>query len=495
MSLIISNKPLTLIEIFEHLSTNQRVIELSDQAIAAIEKSRNYLDQKLKEGGIHYGINTGFGSLYNKVVSDDQLTKLQENLLLSHACGMGDFTPKPVVELMLLTKIKSLSLGYSAISLPAVELLANFYNQKILPVIYDQGSLGASGDLSPLAHLALPLVGEGEIWKGRDGVASKQVLKAHNLKTITLSSKEGLALINGTQFITSYAIYSLYRIENLMRWAHIIAAMSIDGFNASLKAYDSRIARLRNHKGQARASKAIVEHLKGSEIQSELEKELQDPYSFRCTPQVYGAVIETIEHVKKVVENELNAVTDNPLVFADDDQIISGGNFHAEPLAIALDSLGIAISEIASISERRIFKLVSGQRGLPEFLVAQQGLNSGLMIPQYTAASVVSQNKQLSTPASVDTIDSSNGQEDHVSMGANAATKLLKVVENTEKVLAVELMCAAQAIDFRSPLKTSKKLDQILKTYRKEVPFIDQDRFMQADMLKSLKFITKTVLS
>ncbi len=488
MSYTLQNKWFSIQEAQDVLKNGQE-ITLSDELLKNIQKSRSFLDQKTKDGQSYYGINTGFGSLYNQSIQGDQLLQLQVNLLRSHACGMGEYVPQEIIRLMLLSKVKSLSLGYSGVQTETVQRLLFFLNNDILPVIYNQGSLGASGDLAPLAHLSLPLIGEGEVWVNNKIVPVSEVYKQHNLKPITLQTKEGLALINGTQFILAYGIYCLQKFEHLLAWADVISALSIDAFHANLVPFNEGLMNIRPHDGQVETSATIRTLLKDSEIQKKAKKELQDPYSFRCIPQVHGAIKDAYKHILSVFEKELNSVTDNPTLFIEEDAILSGGNFHAEPLALPLDYLGIAMSELASISERRVYKLISGQRNLPPFLVSQPGINSGFMIAQYTAASIVSQNKQLATPASVDTIDSSNGQEDHVSMGANAATKCLRVLENVEKVLAIELFTAAQALEFRRPLKSSSQIEKIMNNYRKVVPFIEEDTYMQPLLQKSIEFI------
>ena len=410
---------------------------------------------------------------------------------MSHACGMGDEVDPDVVKLMLLLKIKGLSLGHSGVTLELVDRLILMFNNNILPVIYSQGSLGASGDLAPLAHLSLPLIGMGYVDYNGERKKSSEVLAQLKLSPISLKAKEGLALLNGTQFMSAHAVLAIIRSSNILNWSDTIAAMSIDAFDVGKSPFIDQVHMVRNHPGQLATARNIRLILEGSQLFNKAEKAVQDPYSFRCIPQVHGATKDTLNFIMDVVETEINSVTDNPTIFPDDDLIVSAGNFHGQPLALVLDQLCIAIAEIGSISERRVYKLISGQRGLPAFLIADSGLNSGYMIPQYTAASIVSKNKQLCTPASVDTIDSSNGQEDHVSMGANAATKTLEVVENVEKLLAIELLTASRGLDYRKPLKSSDKLEAILADYRKIVPFTDKDTVLYEDMQKSLAFITE----
>ncbi|WP_438967099.1 histidine ammonia-lyase [Flavobacterium sp.] len=465
-------------------------IALSEEAIVNIEKCRKYLDDKMKSHNEPiYGINTGFGSLCNVKISTDNLTKLQENLIKSHACGTGEEVPSEVVKIMLLLKIQSLSYGYSGVQLVTVQRLIDFYNNDILPVIYTQGSLGASGDLAPLAHLSLPLIGEGEVYMDGFRQPANKVLEKMNWQPIVMQSKEGLALLNGTQFMSAYGVYILLKSCKLSYLADLIGAVSLEGFDGRIEPFNDLIHLIRPHKGQIQTARRLTEFLEDSEIIAQPKKHVQDPYSFRCMPQVHGASKDTIEYVKKVFRTEINSVTDNPNIFVGEDEIISGGNFHGQPLALAFDFLGIALSELGSISERRTYQLISGLRELPAFLVDNPGLNSGFMIPQYTAASIASQNKQLATPASIDSIVSSNGQEDHVSMGANAATKTLRIVDNLERILAIELMNASQAIEFRRPLKSSEFIEMFIKSYRDEVSFVKEDRILHYDIEKTIAFL------
>lgn len=486
----ISNNTLSLEELNTIIEENH-TLALSEEAIANINKCREYLDNKMQtETNPIYGINTGFGSLYNIKISNEDLTTLQENLMKSHACGTGDEVPHSIVKIMLLLKIKSLCYGNSGVQLVTVERLIDFYNNNILPVVYTQGSLGASGDLSPLAHLCLPLIGEGEVFMNGNRISAKQMLAEKGWETITLKSKEGLALLNGTQFMSSYGAYILLKTSKLSQLADVIGAVSLEGFDGRIDPFNNLIHIVRPHKGQVNTAVYISEILEGSELIKQPKKHVQDPYSFRCIPQVHGASKDAIEYVEKVFKTEINSVTDNPNIFVDEDLIVSGGNFHGQPLALALDFLGIALAELGSISERRTYQLISGLRNLPPFLVNNPGLNSGFMIPQYTAASIVSQNKQLATPASIDSIVSSNGQEDHVSMGANAATKTLKIVENLERILAIELFNAAQALEFRRPGKSSNFIENFISDYRKVVPTVAEDRILHYDIQNSIQFLS-----
>ncbi|MBF6608721.1 MAG: histidine ammonia-lyase [Flavobacterium sp.] len=485
----ISTEVLTLEKISDIIS-HQKPLELSEEAKINIQKCRDYLDRKMETHDEPiYGINTGFGSLYNIKISNDNLSKLQENLVKSHACGTGDEVPAEIVKLILLLKIQSLGYGYSGVQLATVERLVFMYNHDILPVIYEQGSLGASGDLAPLAHLSLPLIGEGEVYFEGERHSSQSVLSRFNLAPITLQSKEGLALLNGTQFMSAYGVHLLLKASKYSYLADLIAAISLEGFDGRKEPFDELIHYVRPHKGQIVTASRITEFLSDSEIIVQPKKHVQDPYSFRCIPQVHGASKDAIDYVKKVMKIEVNSVTDNPNIFIESDKIISGGNFHGQPLALALDFLAIALAELGSISERRTFQLISGLRGLPAFLIDNPGLNSGFMIPQYTAASIVSQNKQLANPASTDSIVSSNGQEDHVSMGANSATKALRIMDNLERILAIELLNAAQAIEYRRPAKSSDFIEMFLKSYRQEVTTVKEDRILHYDIKKTIGFL------
>ena len=485
----ISSKKITITKIDEIISGHHH-LELSPESEHAVAKCRRYLDSKMEDiGRPVYGVTTGFGSLCNITIPEEDLSALQHNLVMSHACGTGEKVRPEIVKIMLLLKIQSLSYGYSGVQTATVRRLIDMFNNDIIPVVYQQGSLGASGDLAPLAHMSLPLIGMGEVEYQGKILPAAQVWESLGWKPLRLQSKEGLALLNGTQFMSAHAVWSLIRSRKLSGWADRIGAMSLDAFDGRIEPFWPQTHRVRPHKGQAETAATVMDLLEGSELIRRKKEHVQDPYSFRCIPQVHGASKDTIAYVESVVETEINSATDNPTVFPDEDLIISAGNFHGQPLAIAMDMLAIALAELADISERRTYKLISGQRGLPKFLVAKPGLNSGFMIPQYTAASIVSQNKGLCAPASVDSIPSSQGQEDHVSMGANAATKLVRVVENTERVLAIELFNAAQALDFRRPAHSSWEIEKIHAKYRKSVPFIQDDTYMHTLIEKSVEFI------
>ena len=465
-------------------------IALSDDAKRRIVRCREYLDRKMENPDRPiYGITTGFGSLCDISIGRGDLAQLQRNLVMSHACGTGERVPSEIVRLILLFKIQSLAYGHSGVQLATVERLVEFFNRGILPVVYQQGSLGASGDLAPLAHLSLPLLGLGEVeYKGAVRPAG-EVLDELGWEPIELQSKAGLALLNGTQFMSAYGVWSVIAAQRLSGWADRIGALSLDAFDGRIEPFCDEVHRVRPHKGQRETAREIRTLLEGSELIARPKKHVQDPYSFRCIPQVHGASKDTIDYVAGVLETEINSPTDNPTVFPEEDMVVSAGNFHGQPIALAMDFLAIALAELGNISERRTYQLISGARELPKFLVANPGLNSGFMIPQYTAASIVSQTKGLCMPASVDSIPSSQGQEDHVSMGSNAATKLWRVVGNTERVLAIELFNAAQALEFRRPARTSPALERLVAEYRQRVPFIDNDQVMYPHIAASVEFL------
>ncbi|MEO8414709.1 MAG: histidine ammonia-lyase [Ginsengibacter sp.] len=474
----------------KHFLRYKQLVSITFAAHEAIIKCREYLDKKLDESDeLFYGINTGFGFLQNVQIGKEQLRILQSNLLLSHACGMGEEVPEEIVKLMMMLKIKSLSYGYSGIGIEVVKRLMDMHNNDVLPVIYTQGSLGASGDLAPLSHMSVPLIGLGEVRYHGEKMKAAEALRELNWQPIALQSKEGLALINGTQFMSAYGMRVLIKSQCLMEWANVIAAISFDAFDGNKDSLNEKLHSIRDHEGQVFVAAEMRNLLEESEIYSAEKKQSQDPYSFRCIPQVHGATKDTFDFVLNTFLKEINSVTDNPNIFPDDDLILSGGNFHGQPLALGLDYLAIAMSELANISERRIYQLLSGQRNLPMFLVKDSGVNSGLMIPQYTAAGIVSENKQLCTPASVDSISSSNNQEDHVSMGANAATKCLRVIDNVEKVLAIELLSAVQAMEYRRPMKSSPVLEEIIAAFREKVSFNEADRFLHDDMMDAVQFL------
>ncbi|HCM77818.1 MAG TPA: histidine ammonia-lyase [Cytophagales bacterium] len=483
----ISTKALTLSEVGSILNGR---IQLSEEAVSKIVTCREYLDRKVSQSTTPvYGINTGFGSLYSKNIPLPELGTLQKNLVLSHACGTGPEVPPEIVHLMLLLKVQSLAYGYSGVQLQTVENLITLYNHRALPVVYEMGSLGASGDLAPLAHLTLPLIGHGEAVYNNKRMQGAALLSELGLSPIEFKAKEGLALLNGTQFMSAYGVWSTLHAQRLLSLANLIGALSLDSFDGRIEPFDELVHGIRPHRGQVSVAREVKNILAGSSILTQPKKHVQDPYSFRCIPQVHGATEDVVQFVAQTFLTEINSVTDNPNCFPEEDKIISAGNFHGQPLALAMDFLAIGLSELGSISERRTYQLISGARDLPNYLVANPGINSGLMIPQYTAASLVSQNKQLSSPASVDSIVSSNGQEDHVSMGANAATKLYRVVNNLYSILAIELITAAQALEFRRPLRSSTQLEEFVHTFRAVVPFIETDRLLHDDMVRAEQFL------
>ena len=474
---------------------NGTKIALSDESKKLIRRCREYLDTKIASCREPlYGITTGFGSLCNISINHDDLQQLQENLVKSHACGVGERVPSKIVRTMMLLKIISLSYGNSGVQLATVERLVDLFNAGIVPVVYSQGSLGASGDLAPLANMCLPLIGEGEVEV--DGVVrpAADVLAEKGWAPISLMSKEGLALLNGTQFMSAHGVTALHKAKKLLNAANAIAAMSLDAFDGRIEPFGSQVNEVRHQSGQIQVAADMRSLLLGSDLIARHKEHVQDPYSFRCIPQVHGAVVDAIEFVEQKLTNEINSPSDNPTIFPDDDLIVSAGNFHGEPIAMPMDYLALAMTELSNISERRIYKLIGGTRGLPSFLVAKPGLNSGFMITQYAAASIVNQSKGLCWPTSCDSIPSSQGQEDHVSMGANSATKLIRVTDNTARVLGIELMAAAQALDFRRPLRSSAKIEELYEAFRKVVPFVDVDTVMSPLLDRSIKFVEQCTL-
>lgn len=492
-TLPLSGRKLTLARLRLALAGDQR-LTLTAGARARLRASRKIVDRLRHDPRPHYGINTGFGILAHQRVPAADIEKLQENLILSHAVGVGAEVPAEIVRLMLLLKVNGLAVGLSGVTPRVVDYLIRFYNEDALPVVYSKGSLGASGDLAPLAHLVLPLLGLGEMHHRGKRRPAATVLKKLGLKPLRLQSKEGLGLINGTQFMSAYAVHCLLRIGNIAKTADIAAAMTLEAARGSAAPYDARIHAARPHRGQMQVAKNLRQLLRGSQILPSHADclKVQDPYSLRCVPQVHGAVRLVCEHARAVLETEINSATDNPLVFGNGD-VVSGGNFHGEPLAFILDYLAIATAEIASIAERRIYMLLHGDTigdlKVPRLLMKDTGLNSGFMIPQYTAAALVSENKIFAHPASVDSIPSSLGQEDHVSMGAISATKLLEVVQNTETVLAIEFMCSAQALEFLRPLKSGRGVEAAFTTVRRCIPFAQADRLFHDDVQAALALV------
>lgn len=465
-------------------------LSISEEVIVKVQQCRNYLDHKIRTSDEPvYGVNTGFGSLYKENISKGELEKLQENILKSHACGTGAEIAPEIVRLMLFLKIQSLSYGHSGVQVVTLNRLVDMFNAEVNPIVYEYGSLGASGDLAPLAHMCLPLIDLGEVHHRNERVTGAHINKEFNWEPIHLMAKEGLALLNGTQFMTAFGVHNVLEGRKLLHLANLIGALSVDAYDGRIEPFMAEVHNIRPHEGQKSVARFVFDILQGSEIIGQKKKHVQDPYSFRCIPQVHGATADAIDYAEKIFVTEINSVSDNPNVFPEQDKIISAGNFHGQPLALAQDFLNIALAELGSISERRTFQLISGTRDLPNYLVANPGINSGLMIPQYTAASIVSQNKNLANPSSTDSIVSSNGQEDHVSMGANAATKGYKIVDNLYQILAIELMTAAQALELRRPLKTSEKLEKLVDNFRMKVPFIEYDRVLHDDITRSVNFL------
>ncbi|MFT5621300.1 MAG: histidine ammonia-lyase [Flavobacteriaceae bacterium] len=494
MAIQISHRAIQIDDIANILISKEE-LTLSEEASQAILKCRKYLDEKInEEGAKYYGVNTGFGSLCDVEISKSEINQLQENLVMSHACGMGDEVPQEIVRIMLLLKIQSLSYGHSGAAIETVERLIAMFNENVLPVVYTQGSLGASGDLAPLAHISLPLLGKGEVRLNGEKMKGESLENTLGWKPLQLQSKEGLALLNGTQFMSAYGVYLLLEGKKIMHNSNLIAAMSIDGYDCRIEPFNALVHKIRPHHGQITTAEAILNNLKDSQIANQEKSQVQDPYSFRCIPQVHGASMDTMDYVERVITTEINSVTDNPNVFPEEDEIISAGNFHGQPLALVLDFLKLALAELGNISERRVYLLLSGNRGLPVYLSPKPGLHSGMMIPQYTAASIVSKNKQLCTPASSDSIPSSNGQEDHVSMGANGAVQCLEILDNVKSIIAIELMTAAQALDCRKPLRSSTKIEAVLNSYRKEVTKLDEDRVLYTDIQTTKSFLNHLII-
>lgn len=483
------SQPLTLADV---MNPSLRQFEIDAQLREGVKENRKRLEQLISDPEKRfYGVNTGFGSMYYVQVSPDNLRDLQANLIRSHACGVGATTPQPIVRLTLLLKIISLAQGYSGIREEVLNGLLHLYNHEIYPVVPCMGSLGASGDLAPLAHLCLALLGEGEVVYKREQMPAQKALALSGGEALELEAKEGLALINGTQFSLSWLAWAVNQAQQMVKIADMITAMSYDAFDANPSPLHSEIHRIRNQKGQIDAAQSILSFLDGSEMISRPKQHLQDPYSFRCAPQVHGATRDAVDYALSIVNREINAVTDNPLVFTNEEPytIVSGGNFHAQPLALTSDFLSIAMAELGSISERRMYLLVSGQRGLPPNLALDPGLESGMMICQYTAASLVNRNKILCHPASTDSIVTSAGQEDHVSMAAGAGLKLYEVVNNVWKLFAIEWMIAAQAMESRFPTQTSTILTSVYEKYRQHVPALTGDRSHAQDIDRTDTFL------
>lgn len=473
------------------------ISELRNQHVSVVQ-SRTIVERALRDGRTSYGINTGFGAMARQKIGDEDLKQLQRNLILSHSVGMGNSIPKEISRLMLQLKVHSLGIGNSGVSEETFARLLLFLHHDLIPVIPEKGSVGASGDLAPLAHMALPLLGYGEFWNG-DGttaIPAEKCLNNYGIEPIELKAKDGLSLINGTQLMCAYGAFVLEKSLHLLKMADLIGAMSLEALQGSIKPFDQRIHRVRPHKGQRSAAENVRKLLSESEILESHRHcgKVQDPYSLRCIPQVHGASRDAIHHAIQTVETEINSVTDNPLVFENGD-ILSGGNFHGQPLALVLDYSKIALAELASISERRTYLLLEGHDGLPKLLMEKTGINSGFMIPQYTSAALVSENKVLAHPSSVDSIPTSMGQEDHVSMGSISALHLYQIYKNAEQVLAIELFTAAQALDFRKPLKPGKGVEIAHKFIRSEIPHATEDHYFKDDISKAVQLIANRSLS
>ena len=472
-------------EIIERIINENLKLELAPEAKLRIQKCRDYLDQKIASSEEPlYGITTGFGSLCTKNISPDELGTLQENLIKSHACSVGEEIRPVIIKLMMLLKAHALSLGHSGVQVITVQRILDFFNNDVMPIVYDRGSLGASGDLAPLANLFLPLIGVGDVYYKGKKCEAISVLDEFGWEPVKLMSKEGLALLNGTQFMSANGVFAMLKAFRLSKKADLIAALSLEAFDGRIDPFMDCIQQIRPHQGQIETGEAFRKLLAGSELIERHKEHVQDPYSFRCIPQVHGATKDAIRYVASVLLTEINSVTDNPTIFPDEDRIISGGNFHGQPLAISYDFLAIALAELGNISERRVSQLIMGLRGLPEFLVANPGLNSGFMIPQYAAASMVSQNKMYCYAASSDSIVSSNGQEDHVSMGTISARKAREILNNARRVVSMELMCACQAIDMRGNKGMGKGTQAAYDTIRSLVPVLHEDRPLYEDINK-----------
>ncbi|MCF7926675.1 MAG: histidine ammonia-lyase [Candidatus Izimaplasma sp.] len=457
-------------------------VKLCDKAVQQVKKASDYIAEVVKKDKPVYGINTGFGKLSDTTVDRKDLSKLQENLLKSHACGVGNPLKEEIVRGMILLRVNALIKGNSGIRLQVLEKLIEFLNKGVTPVVFEKGSLGASGDLAPLSHMSLPLINLGECFYKGERFPTEELLDTLDIKPIKqLLAKEGLSLINGTQCMTSIGAFALHDAFDLLEDIHVVSSLTFEALQGITDIFYDRVHQVRGQHGQIKVAKIMRDILTDSHLTTKQgEKRVQDAYSLRCLPQVHGATLDTLEFVKDKVEIEMNAATDNPLIFTEDDKVISAGNFHGQPLALAFDYLKIAMSELANISERRLERMVNPNlsNGLPPFLVDQPGINSGFMIVQYSAASVVSENKVLAHPSSVDSIPSSANQEDHVSMGTTSARHALMIVENVRKVIAMELFTACQAIDFRGKTNLSKRTKKAYNKVREYIPFIDHDEVM-----------------
>lgn len=483
--LIINGESLEIADVVRVARQDYKV-ELAEEAKVKINKAREYVDKLVDSEAVVYGITTGFGKFSDVSITKEDTKTLQRNLIVSHACNVGDPLAEEVVRGIMLIRCNALAKGFSGIRLSTVQTLIDMLNARVHPVVPEKGSLGASGDLSPLAHIVLVLMGEGEAYYQGVKMSGKEAMEKAGITPVQLISKEGLALINGTPIMGSIGALAVYDAKNLMKTADIIGAMTLEALRGITDAYDHKIHEARGQKGQMITARNVLRIVDGSELTTHQgEIRVQDAYSLRCVPQIHGATRDAIRYVEEVISIELNAATDNPLIFVDQDQVISGGNFHGQPLAIALDTLGICLSELANVSERRTERLVNPQlNDLPAFLTKQGGLNSGFMIAQYSAASIVSENKILAHPASVDSIPSSANQEDHVSMGTTAARKARVILDNVQKVLGIEAFAASQGISFRGDAKLGKGTAKAYEMIRKEVTPVAEDRIMYVEINK-----------
>lgn len=479
-----------------NVARNGYYVELSDDAKLRVEKARALVDKFVQDERVEYGITTGFGKFAEVVISKEDAKRLQRNLIVSHACAVGDEFDTEIVRAIMLLRANALSKGHSGVRLSTLQTLIDMLNKGVHPVIYEKGSLGASGDLAPLSHMVLVMIGEGEAYYQGERLSGEEALKRAGLEKVELVEKEGLALINGTQVMTAIGALAVYDAINLAKASDIIASMTVEALRGITDAYYHRVHEVRPQIGQLKCARNLLRILEGSSLTTRQgELRVQDAYTLRCIPQIHGASKDAIEYVKRVIEIEINSATDNPLIFEDEMRVISGGNFHGQPVALAMDFLGIAVSELANVSERRIERLVNYQlNDLPAFLTKKGGLNSGFMIAQYSAASLVSENKVLAHPASVDSIPSSANQEDHVSMGTTAARKARSIIYNVSRVLGIEYLAAAQAIDFRGDFKLGRGTEVAYKLIRKEIEHLDEDRVMYIDINKASRLVDSGTL-
>jgi len=496
MTIEIDGHSLTLDQIY-HVAIERAPVEIAPSASKVMQESRACIEDIIRQGKIVYGVNTGFGKLANVHIPPDELEELQLNLILSHACGTGDLIPQEVARAAMLLKINTLCTGYSGTRPEIAEMLTSMLNNGVIPCIPAKGSVGASGDLAPLAHMTLVMIGLGEAWFRGEKLSGEEALKRAGLAPVKLAAKEGLALVNGTQIMTAYAALALLRAENLLKLADIAGAITVESLLGTKVAFDERIQRARGYEDQIKVAENLRKLMAESEI-VESHKDcgkVQDAYSSRCIPQVHSAVRQALHYVRTVVNTEINANTDNPTVFYKDFDVLSGGNFHGQPISLACDTMGIAMAQLANISERRLENLMDPvQSGLPPFLASESGTNSGYMIAQVTAAALVSENKVLAHPASVDSIPTSANQEDFVSMGTHAARKALEIIENVETIIGIELLAGCQALDFRKDLKPGKGTGTACETVRQTIPPMHRDRLLQKDINQIKQLIRENII-